>query len=188
MNNNVSQDYLKIQIIEQILSSFTETRSKLSTDDFQCLIDHLFRESSQLLKKIDRCKMFLSIIKHSDEKYLDQIINTLNQLSQDDEEEKFKLACELLELILLDSSNPRNLKRNEEIIYDWALGETKKDPSKEIKFYSIKLKYNSIIINQTEPPIENVPDNFIEDELVEITELTSEDLQKLKIFESFDLE
>ena len=188
---------MKIQIIEQVLSSFSY--SKLSSDDLKCLMDHLAKEASLLLRKIDRCRIFLEIVKidglEGDFKYIDQMINTLNQLP-DDSDDKFSISCELLEHLLV---NPKPLRRNEQLIYETALKESKRDPSKEIKFYSIKLKHDSTaepphdpntheteLEPESEPSVHAHP--FSDDNTVALTELTSDDIQKLKIFQSFDLE
>lgn len=145
-----------------------------------------------LLKKVDRCKMIIKIVKisnaGSDDKYMQQLISILTQLP-DDSNEKFPLSCELLELLL--GTPTSKLQKNEEMIYEWALKESKKDSGKEIEFYSIKLKYDSSFKNITDNvssvEITESSLNFNEDDTVILTELTSEDLQKLKIFQSFDL-
>lgn len=197
LSNNVSQDTLKIQIIERVLESLdsSQMRQKLSEEDFKCLIDHLAGECGQLLRKIDRCKLLLKISQFDcNEKYLEQVANLLNQLPASDNNEKFYLTCELL----LNLTARRPLNSNEEKLYQWALGISSKDPEKELKFYSIKIKYDSIKaeiigssehVEEGEEQSKTVDETFITHEFTAndhapIEELTSEDLQKLKIFES----
>ena len=177
--------------------------SKLSAEDFKCLLDHLAKEASLLLKKIDRCKMLLQIVRgngfNGDLKYIDQMISVINQLPEDTVE-KFPLSCELLGHLLV---NPQKLRDNEEAIYEWALKESKRESGKEIEFYSIKLKHDvaACVENELTDEVEiesravddlretiRTGHPFTEDTLVTLTELTSDDLQKLKIFQSFDLE
>lgn len=206
---------MKIQIIEQVISSLCliNNSNTLSADDFKCLLDHLAKEASLLLRKVDRCRILLMIIplNHDiDTKYTDQMVSLLNQLP-DDTNEKFTLSCELLDILLV-----RKLRSNEQVVYDWALKESKSDSAKEIEFYSIKLKYDSHDNknNERSEGSENVQVNtcdlynttdstdnsqfsntttsinhpFEMDNTEPLTELTSDDLQKLKIFQSFDLE
>ncbi len=207
LSNNVSQDQLKIQIISRVLDSLNENSSKItSDDDYKCLIDHLAKESSQLLRKSDRCKLLLRIIEmtssDSNEKYVEQVINLLNQLPSSENDSKFKLTCELLDGILTKS---RGMNSLEDKLFLWALELSQWEPQKELEFYSIKIKYDSkykdnkeaeykkIILdsNYTNTNAYNNNNNnliFSEEEHVKIEELTSDDLQKLKIFESFPTE
>ena len=204
---------MKIQIIEQVISSLCSINNSdtLSPDDFKCLLDHLAKEASLLLRKVDRCKILLMIIPLNldiDAKYTDQMVSLLSQLP-DDTNEKFTLSCELLDILLV-----RKLRSNEQGVYDWALKESKTDSAKEIEFYSIKLKYDSHDhdneSNEISEGSENVQVNtcdlyittdstdttqltsinhpFEMDNTEPLTELTSDDLQKLKIFQSFDME
>ena len=82
---------MKIQIIEQVISSLCSINNldTLSADDFKCLLDHLAKEASLLLRKGDRCKILLMIIPLNldiDAKYTDQMVSLLCQLPDDTNE------------------------------------------------------------------------------------------------------
>ena len=181
---------------------------RLRKEDYSCILDHLNRESCQLLKKIDRCELLLRIheisltaalFSDSNSKYLDQILVLLGQLSANESEEKFNFALKYLSFIL-DKSSGR-LQGEEEALYQWAFEYVSKvDPSKEIQFYDIKMKYSALnskrdfvvdgeeikeIVDGDEQSDDNLNTKY-SDEIVE--ESTLEDLQKLKIFSSFQME
>ncbi|TEB15125.1 hypothetical protein C9890_0629 [Perkinsus sp. BL_2016] len=224
LNNNISQDQLKIEIIESVLSSLTRSRNKdksFSIVDFRCLLDHLAMESGQLLRKSDRCKLLLKIFdncgngeifrststyseKDCNErstinpgysfKYLDQVTGLLNQLSTNENELKFELACKLFEFIFETKGKLETF--DEKKLYNWAIELIKSEPKKEIKFYAIKIKRDEQIsataadededeIVEGDESTKIVTDKIVVDNVIEA--LTSDDLQKLKIFESFQM-
>lgn len=183
------------------MQSFTESRNCLQAEDFKCLLDHLFKEAGQLLRKSDRCKLLLKICEFTDNpsnsKYIDQVSILLNQLSEDPL--KFDLVFDFLNLVMKEGQ-----LRDEEVgLYQWAAGYVEeKDPSKEIQFYSIKLQYESQRIDNKhgiEDKEEECIPEYIPEYIPEIIlensigndkgefEQTEEDLQKLKIFASFQI-
>lgn len=185
LNNNVSQDYLKIQIIQTVLDSFTSTKYLLTCDDFKCLLDHLCKESCQLLRKSDRCALLLKIIQldeQSNSKYLDQITNLISQLPSNDDAIKFDYGCRVMEIVLKKSDNDERMTGQEETLYKWMKGYVERNPAREMEFYSIKLAMESNesdeIVNEDITPDTGNNNNFL---------AVDEDLQKLKIFESFQM-
>lgn len=210
MNNNVSQDYLKIEIIKTVLESINKTKSLLNSDDFKCLLDHLSKEACQLLKKSDRCLLLMKIIDTFNDsvddsqdhvlKYIDQLIGLLSQLPTADEGLKFDLACNLMKI---DQFNSR--KRQGENLYQWMKGYVERNPSREVQFYTIKLKYEEQddATSETEERRDSVDNednssdhehNNNNDHTTHTTtnnnntSLLEDDLQKLKIFESFQMQ
>lgn len=224
----MSHDYLKIQIIDSVLETFkfSERADRLRSDDFNCLLDHLSKESCQLLKKIDRCELLLRIHEISNtfgndgtvnsNKYMDQILVLLGQLSAHESEHKCDFAMKYLSFIL--NCDGRRLQGEEEALYQWTFDYvTRVDSKKEIQFYDIKMKYdlnNSLKRKEEENEQQqqqhqqdeveenesvNIDDNLDEFNLNEAKtnfgfneyiqeESTLEDLQKLKIFASFQME
>lgn len=207
MSNNVSQDYLKIQIIQTVLDSFITSKSLLNIDDFKCLMDHLSKESCQLLRKSDRCALLLKIIELDDNnsKYIDQIINLISQLPSSDI--KFNFGCKVMEIVLKNQS----ITSQEEVLFKWMKEYVEMNPSKEMEFYSIKLamenrdRYNNEHKEEHNDEHSSLHNSLTNDE--EYNSLTNddsnaqynsaliqnnfldvdEDLQKLKIFESFQM-
>ena len=179
--------------------------STLNFEDRKCLLDHLGKQSGQLLRKTDRCKLLLKISKITNynsegemEKYFETISGLINQISKTETEIKFNLSCELIEMILSHRPLNNNL---EEGIYEWMKefvsneSNSDSDSTKMMKFYSIKLKYDEMKgeNNGDYKNTENGNDNkgYIRNEDYngndDDDDDTIQDLQKLKIFESFQL-
>lgn len=178
------------------MNSFQLSKSCLNYEDFKCLLDHLCKESCQLLRKSDRCKLLLKIINIDNndevERYCDLLIGLLLQLSQQDDELKFDLSCQVLE----KRRRSDNYNGNEEIIYQWMEKYVEKNPEKEIQFYSIKLKHDEnrnedkSNVNNQESYNANNQESYhcnSSNYFHSVSTLMEDDLQKLKIFESFQM-
>lgn len=177
---------MKIQIIQTVLDSFTTTKSLLTVDDFKCLMDHLCKESCQLLRKSDRCALLLKIIQiddQKDSKYLDQIVNLISQLSSNDDAIKFDFGCKAMDIALKSHEHKRRVTSQEEMLYKWMKGYVEKNPEKEMEFYSIKLAMESKDEHQSHR------DQIVNDQSGDTKNFLAvdDDLQKLKIFESFQM-
>lgn len=189
------------------MASFEQAAKCLQPEDFQCLLDHLSKEAGQLLRKSDRCRLLLSIAKVSDKadcKHLDQVGVLLNQLPANEEAMKFDLCLEFFGLVMKE----RRLKDEEIGLYQWAAGYVETiDPSKELQFYTVKLQYEQqanektedeqlyetdITLETRETHENTVYNDFVQmesefEQQHEQQQQTEEDLQKLKIFASFQL-
>jgi hypothetical protein len=174
------------------LDSFKISKDHLNNEDIKCLLDHLSKESCQLLRKSDRCTLLLNIINtdesFNNDKYTDQLIGLLLQLPQQEDEIKFQLSYQVMEIIM----KRRRIKQgsgsgsgNEEIIYQWMKLFVEKHPEKEIQFYSIKIKYeendNGEDVKRSQDETDRADGSNYENVMLE------DDLQKLKIFESFQM-
>jgi hypothetical protein len=197
LNHNVSQDSLKVQIIEQVLKSLHDATENLSKDDLKSLYDHLYRQAGQLLRKPERCLILLKICEQCgdgliDSNNIDQICTLLMQIPSNDPI-KFDLALRFLAIVL----RTRSLSGKEEEIFDWVQEVVSQDSSREIEFLSIKMKrdeYSAHVVEFDDEAIsieESVNSNSVKDHQSEeseiVHELNQDDLQKLKIFESFHL-
>lgn len=207
-----------MQIIENCLNSFEISRKCLKSEDFTCLLDHLSKESCQLLKKTDRCKLLLKICdqfscsgNNADSKIIDQISILLHQLPPSEEPQKFDLILKFLDLVMRE----RRLKDDEIVLFRWADDFVRfKDSGREVQFYTIKLQYEQYE-RDTEGDTENDIDKIVDYTTYKIVDYTNdttydtadyttlanndntfttddfnqteEDLQKLKIFASFQL-
>lgn len=179
----------------------------MNYEDFKCLLDHLSKESFQLLRKSDRCSLLLKIILIEDSsKYVDQLIGLLLQLPIQEDEIKFEISLKVMEIIM----KKRRIKSgNEEFIYKWMKIFVELNPEKEIQFYSIKLRHDEIGDDDTRDDDDNTTNSIRDDDNtnsirdtinarddnINSTQradntnniLLENDLQKLKIFESFQM-
>lgn len=171
-------------------------------EDFKCLFDHLSKESFQLLRKSDRCSLLLKIILIEESpKYIDQLIGLLLQLPIQEDEIKFEISHKVMEIIM----KRRRIKSgNEEFIYKWMKLFVERNPEKEIQFYSIKLRHDEDTAEDgdnddnvrddeddkiRDSKDDNITINTRDDATINCTNnlLLENDLQKLKIFESFQM-
>ena len=188
LESKVSNEQVKIGVLKDLMVALQDS-SCLSQEDYAVLIDHVILNVNQLLRKLERCRMLLSLLPSlKDEQQIVRLQETISLLipQLNDAEERLEMSLALLEA---ERFGPRLFS-----VFEW-LSNAAVDP---VRFYSIKLRYEEVIESPIQ--VESEPEIFEAElaiEPVEPTEIicqettpeepdesTVEDLKKLSVFES----
>ncbi len=192
MNGNISNEPVKLDILNDLIDNLASAGGNLEPADLSCLIDHLIMNANQLLRKSERCKLLLPILESfvHDEIRSSRLEESIALLLEGftEHQERVDLSLKLLEI-----EQGVKLER----VYKWLSQQPQVD---QVRFYSIKLRYENVETAQDEEKEEEVE---VEEDVVpslafsaslavspvksqfdELDQIISDDLKKLSVFES----